>query len=589
MLLLLSIPSLWCRWLILAAAVAPAWSSDAKLPVSAANRELCGVNNEWVNCLGTMVQVNRDAHGHPGSWLPPNIEEWVNRSDPFNSARLSLLLAELKLGSYRYPGGSIGNFWNWSSDAFSPLANDSFHTTIAQVQAQAFPPGAFGVKRFDEMLQRAGARNILSLDVSTAGPDASIPRKVVQQLGRERANRFEIGNEVYDPRQGPPPNGYTTAQHYLADTEALIEQVRAVGATAGVTIGPCPFFYPNGSDCWGGENGRYHQWHRNLSKACRRTSDGGCPFDALIAHNYVTTVELIGAFQPKQMLSVFLAVPQVTMDFGAASMRRDFGEGIRLWVTEFNTMYAGVWGGKADDTYPAAASFLNKTENSAAHAVHVAAYIVASMTHGSLVEMMNYHSFLEGVAPLSLGPHSTGGGQPGFATAAINDTALYISPVAQMLSMLSRMLTPGHTMEAVPTTATIRGGSLPFDLAAAGLGDAAVACIHAAAICANVSIAAGGDHIPHSNRTVARAGSSLLAINRCSHPATISLRFSCASAHTGWGKISVFNATLSKEGPGHTWVRLGEPGPMIPFVDKRGGIGDQVALAPLALTIIELQ
>lgn len=159
----------------------------------AANRELAGVNNEWVSPLGLMVAVNRDKRGNPGSWLPPNVLRWVNKSDPFNSASLTRLLGELQLGSYRYPGGSIGNFWNWSSDAFSPLANDSFHDTISRVQAAAFPAGAFGVQRFDEMLQRVGASNILSLDVSTAGPDLSIPGKVVQKLGLARASRFEIG------------------------------------------------------------------------------------------------------------------------------------------------------------------------------------------------------------------------------------------------------------------------------------------------------------------------------------------------------------------------------------------------------------
>jgi hypothetical protein len=131
----------------------------------------------------------------------------------------------------------------------SPLANDSFHQTISQVLGASALN--VGVERFDAMLQRAGARNMLSLDV-TSEHDTTVPSLVVGQIGIDRANRFEIGNEVYDPRQGPRPNGYLTAQDYLKDTAGLVDAVHEVGANAGVTVGPCPFFYPEGSPCWGG-------------------------------------------------------------------------------------------------------------------------------------------------------------------------------------------------------------------------------------------------------------------------------------------------------------------------------------------------
>ena len=43
-------------------------------------------------------------------------------------------------------------------------------------------------------------------------------------------------------------------------------------------------------------------------------------------------------------------------------MARDFPPGVKLWVTEFNVMYAQVWQGKADGTAHAAAAFLNSTQ-----------------------------------------------------------------------------------------------------------------------------------------------------------------------------------------------------------------------------------
>ena len=59
----------------------------------------------------------------------------------------------------------------------------------------------------------------------------------------------------------------------------------------------------------------------------------------MIAHNYVTDVSVLKGYASDEMLSVYLAVPQVTTDYGAATMSRDFADGIRLWITEFNTMY----------------------------------------------------------------------------------------------------------------------------------------------------------------------------------------------------------------------------------------------------------
>ena len=181
------------------------------VPAAAANPQLCGVNNEWINPMGVFVGVNRDPEGRPGSWLPPNPRSWVNKTDPFASAELTHLLSGLGLGSFRYPGGSIGNYWNWTSDLIVPNASD-YYDVMREIQL-GFQPHAFGAERFDAMLLRSGgAANVFTLDVSTAGPDPAVPSAVIKKLGLARASRFEIGNEVYDPRQGPQPGGYLTAQ-----------------------------------------------------------------------------------------------------------------------------------------------------------------------------------------------------------------------------------------------------------------------------------------------------------------------------------------------------------------------------------------
>ena len=55
-------------------------------------------------------------------------------------------------------------------------------------------PRVPGVQRFDEMMRRAGAENILTLDDSSTAhgaPDPSLPALIVSKLGAKRANRFE--------------------------------------------------------------------------------------------------------------------------------------------------------------------------------------------------------------------------------------------------------------------------------------------------------------------------------------------------------------------------------------------------------------
>lgn len=173
----------------------------------------------------------------------------------------------------------------------------------------------------------------------------------------------------------------------------MVATIRASGGTAGVVVAPCPFFYPDASTCWGGATGRYHQWYTNVSRTCSGNTTRPCPFDAIVAHNYVTDVDIFRSFPSTQWLSVLLAVPQVTIANGVHRLLRDF-PGTKLLMTEYNVFYPSVWYGAADGTDAPIARFLNATENSGAHAVFVAAHVVAAASHDGIVDMAHYHSFL---------------------------------------------------------------------------------------------------------------------------------------------------------------------------------------------------
>lgn len=292
-----------CHAVLLLLCCSASAAGATPVAIAPANVQLSGVNAGFQSALGLFVEVNPS-----GSWLPPLLPRWVNRTDPYNSARLTELISGLGLGSYRYGLGG----WNFSSDSLSPLANDTYSSTIAKVEAAGFPPRVFGLDRFDAMLERSGgAESVILLGLNYGVPERDVPGRIVQQLGHGRASKFEIGNEVYDPAEGPRDGGYKTAQDYLEDTRELIKAVRAAGGKAGVTVAPCPFFFatpdngmPKGSECWGGPNGRYHQWQRNLSAACTSAPGGACPFDAVIAHAYQISIMSFAAYKPNEYLPV---------------------------------------------------------------------------------------------------------------------------------------------------------------------------------------------------------------------------------------------------------------------------------------------
>ena len=111
------------------------------------------------------------------------------------------------------------------------------------------------------------------------------------------------------------------------------------------------------------------------------------------------------------------------------------------------------------------------TENSAAHAVHVAGYLLAAMSHGGIVEVMNYHSFFEG--PEFHTPPGADHKGAGYYSAFVNQSGVYISAVAQVFGLFSRWLrADGATMEPVPLPSD--AARVPFDLSIISLFDRSI-------------------------------------------------------------------------------------------------------------------
>ena len=564
-----------------------------------ANPELTGVDYQWVFPDRGIMLSHHYNHGHASGFLPPNVSSWVNASRPLQSNFLISTMRTLKLGNYRYPGGGQCDWWDWRNETFGSAAS-SGQLQLGEAARKAFPSNALGVAEFVASAHAAGSAFLLTLDVSRPSPasDVGIPALVAERLGQPGSGnglRFEMGSEVYGPTKGfPQPEGFSGAPAYVSAVTNLIRAAHALpGARVGVVTHPCPFVYPNGTgsghgagncfDLKHGEIDRAHEWNRNLSRMCheRATRDEDrC--DAVIVHIYKSQPSVLSHAKDEALMSAFLALGQATIDNAVGSLRRDYPSGTRLWVTEYNTLWEAAWHGAADapsrtcsNCRPAVGRFFNGTENSAAHAVHVSGYLLAAMSHGDTVEVMNYHSFFEG--PEFHQPPGVDNKGPGYYSTFVNQSGVYISAVAQVFGLFSQWLrAEGATMESVlmpPNAARV-----PFNLSKLSLFDGPAFCVHAAAICGRADAAGVG------------AASRVIAVNRCPFPATVPIGDACGGHAVGWHSIESFNASLAE--PGSMWARLTDAtpndGPMRPS-RLPAGMGSDVEAAPLALSVVLLR
>eukprot|EP01050_Picozoa_sp_SAG11_P026831 SAG11_NODE_6568_length_1287_cov_1.214646_2_plen_204_part_00 len=152
----------------------------------------------------------------------------------------------------------------------------------------------------------------------------------------------------------------------------------------------------------------------------------------------------------------------------------------------------------------------------------------------------------------------------------MNNTGAYLSPVAQMLSMIAKLLAEeGSTVQGLPQPAG--APALPLTLAAIGLGTDAPLCIHAAAVCSG-----------HGQR--------VLAVNRCNRPAKLAMAGACGGGLSGYSSLTIYNASTRR--PGRDWAQAAgqQPwGPMVPKTQAAAEGKEGPTLQPFALSVVALK
>jgi hypothetical protein len=254
-------------------------------------------------------------------------------------------LTSLRPGVLRYPGGTIGNYWDWRAGWFQANGPWPGQNGLA---GQVLAPFDNSVTPFKVALQRTGAEalfmvNMLSIDgrLATEADNQRLIQDQVQFLQAAAAagisvKRVELGNEFYLSGAAAGANGsdytlrFPTAGDYARQANAWVSALRS--AFPAIQIAAV------GTDATGNNAARREGWNAEVLAALTGA-------DALTLHPYIQVQD--AAANPQSLLSMPYARVQ---SLSATEFPLLAAHGLGAWVTEFNMVdktpdltFAGTW------------------------------------------------------------------------------------------------------------------------------------------------------------------------------------------------------------------------------------------------------
>lgn len=188
--------------------------------------------------------------------VPIHSPSWTDSS--FASAA-----AQLKPATIRYPGGTVGNYWDWQKGGFVPQArNQQLNTPIAPYRLQELQTG----------LHATGATPVFMLNMLTSDLNYQLEMlRTAKSMGIP-VQFVELGNEYYLKTQDYV-NKFPTAQDYGTAATTWIQAIRQ--EFPGVKISAVGSI--------GGGSGQNDQRQNNWNKDVLQTLKGN---DAMTIHVY---------------------------------------------------------------------------------------------------------------------------------------------------------------------------------------------------------------------------------------------------------------------------------------------------------------
>lgn len=254
-------------------------------------------SNDKYPFLNSLLSVNSHFVWASSSWGDDEIKE--------------LLSSRLKLGNLRFPGGTVGNFYDWESDGFY---GDEW-TFLSPSRKKAYEKGfRFDFLGFVENCKASDATATLMFNVIRDSHEKAKSRLKDRIASGIDIEWIEMGNENFFTEQAF--GNVSTLSNYITHTKALAAVLREQNAAIKVAVNLNHHDFSEGS------------WNLELAKERY--------YDAAVIHPYVQTNSfLLNNYSTKIMLSAYK-----TTQHRIAEFKKHFGS-IPLLFTEWGVLSEG--------------------------------------------------------------------------------------------------------------------------------------------------------------------------------------------------------------------------------------------------------
>jgi hypothetical protein len=164
--------------------------------------------------------------------------------------------------NYRFPGGTVGNYYNYLTDTFFNNANTP--NNLATIAANGYK---FNYTGYKDQVVNTGATATLMFNVLTSTPSQSKEEYSNRLSSGLPIKWIEMGNEMY--AQGNQTGNITNVASYISHTQQLSGELKSVNPNVKVAV------------CLEKNDFTVGEWNQTISQ-------NQSYFDAATLHNYIS-------------------------------------------------------------------------------------------------------------------------------------------------------------------------------------------------------------------------------------------------------------------------------------------------------------
>jgi hypothetical protein len=163
--------------------------------------------------------------------------------------------------NYRFPGGTVGNYYDYTTDTFFVNANTP--NNLATIASNGYK---FNYPGYKDLVINNGGSATLMFNVLTNTPSQTKDEYLNRLASGLPIKWIEMGNEMY--AQGNQTGNITGLASYISHTQELSSQLKAVNPSAKVAV------------CLEKDDFEIGEWNQTISQ-------NQSYFDAATLHNYI--------------------------------------------------------------------------------------------------------------------------------------------------------------------------------------------------------------------------------------------------------------------------------------------------------------